>query len=114
MWVRSSLAIRATGGHQNRHESDGALVDIRAGAGQALVYAARGRSISPSSSGMRSEATSAVGGGALPAFAHARADGPCYGKWTNRSLKSVALAASASSGVTPKISSTVRSVARGV
>ena len=33
-----------------------------------------------------------------------------YGKLTNRSLKSVALAAPPSSGVTPKISSTVRSV----
>src|SRR2546425_1452714 len=48
--------------------------------------------------------------GTLPAFAHARAHGPCYGKLMNRSRKSVAFAASPSSGVTPKISSTVRSV----
>ncbi len=36
--------------------------------------------------------------------------GDVYGKLTNRSLKSVAFAASPSIGVTPKISSIVRSV----
>ena len=36
--------------------------------------------------------------------------GLSYGKLTNRSLKSVAFAASPSIGLTPKISSTVRSV----
>ena len=44
------------------------------------------------------------------AFTHARAQRTVYGKVTNRSLKAVAFAASPSIGITPKISSIVRSV----